>query len=168
MYVLTMSAETCKNSWTDKNYITKIPIAKLKDTNKKFSGLRGWEGRGKDQGRGKGTEKTEKEKETERLPFQPAPCGCLFRYQSARFQKGPVKEGAPCPLPTGLIKPGNQPVVRRLWVPDPQVGLSPMHAPVYSNLPLQLLPNGTSLGGRKIKVRILGRSDLQPTTRYEV
>ena len=36
------------------NYITKIPMTKLKDTNKKFSGQRGLEHRGEDQWRGKG------------------------------------------------------------------------------------------------------------------
>ena len=93
--------------------------------------------------------------------FQPTPCGYLFRHQPANFQKGPVKAVAPCPLPTGVIKPGNQPVVCCLWVSDPQVGLSPTHTPVYRNLPFQPVPNGTSLGGRKIKERILGQSYFQ-------
>ena len=43
-----------------------------------------------------------------------------------------------------------------------QVGLSPTGTPVYRNLPLERVPNGTSLGGRKIKVRRLGRSHFQP------
>ena len=64
-------------------------------------------------------------------------------------------EGAPCPLPTGVIKPGNQPVVHHFWVPNPQMGLLPMRPPVYRNLPFQPVPSGTSLGSRKIKVRIL-------------
>ena len=36
------------------NYITKTPMTKLKDTNKKFSGQRGLEHRAEDQRRGKG------------------------------------------------------------------------------------------------------------------
>ena len=50
---------------------------------------------------GGGTEKTEEGKEKERDCHFNLPCGCLFRHQSAHFQKGPVKEGTLCPLPPG-------------------------------------------------------------------
>lgn len=99
---------------------------------------------------GGGTEKTEKE-----IAVQPALSRYLFRHQPTCFQKGLVMEGAPCPLPTGVIKPGNQPVVHHFWVPNPQMGLLPMRPPVYRNLPLQPVPSGISLGSREIKVRIL-------------
>lgn len=76
------------------NCITKIPMTKLENINKGFQdkvdesvGVRT-----KGEIKGGKTEKTENEKETERerLPFPPTPCRCLFRYQTAGFQKGPV------------------------------------------------------------------------------
>ena len=108
--------------------------------------------------KGGGTEKTEKERKTQNerdCHFNPSPAGVHSGTKPARFQKGPVKEGAPCLLPTGVIKPRNQPVVRRLWDSNPQLGLSPMLTPVYRDLPLQPTPSGTSLVSRKIKLSIL-------------
>ena len=93
--------------------------------------------RTKGEQKGGGTEKTEKT-ERESLPFQPLHSAgvYLFRHQPAGFQKGPVREGAPCPLPTGVIKPRNQPLVHRLWACSPEVGFSPTHKPAYRYLPL--------------------------------
>ena len=51
--------------------------------------------------KGGGTENTAKKRHTERLPFQPIPCGCLLRHPATRFQKGLVKEGAPVSCPLG-------------------------------------------------------------------
>ena len=60
------------------NYITKIPMTKLKDTNKKYSGLRGWECRYRTKGelKGGGTEKTEKRKGQKEIAVSTAPCAC--------------------------------------------------------------------------------------------
>ena len=58
-------------------------------------------------------------------PFKPALCWGLFRHQFQDFKKGPVKEGAPCPLPTGAISPRNQPFVHCLRDSDSQVGFVP-------------------------------------------
>ena len=92
--------------------------------------------RNKGEVKGGRTEKTEKEKETEKdCLFQPAPCRCLFRHQPAGFQKGPMKGGAPCPLPTRVIKARKQPVVRHLWDGNTLVGLLPTRTPVYRDLP---------------------------------
>ena len=67
----------------------------------------------------------------------PTPVGVyLFRHQPAGFQKGPVREGAPCLLPTGVIKPRNQPFVHRLWACSPEVGFSPTPKPAHRNLPV--------------------------------
>ena len=127
-----MSAETCRNSWTDKPQ-----WQKLKDTNKKYSGLKGWECgyRTKGDVKGGGTEKTEKrENDRKRLQFQPPPVRVHpFRHQPVCFQKGPVKEGAPCALSTGVIKPGNQPVVHCCGTLTHRWD-SPMCTPVYGNL----------------------------------
>ena len=58
--------------------------------------------RTKGEQKGGGTEKTEKT-ERESLPFQPLHSAgvYLFRHQPAGFQKGPVREGAPCPAHWG-------------------------------------------------------------------
>lgn len=61
------------------NYITKIPMTKLKDTNKRFSGQRGLEHRGG------GTEKTENERE---IAISTHPLRVSVRHQPALFQKG--------------------------------------------------------------------------------
>lgn len=58
--------------------------------------------------------KTKRQKERA-CHFNLHPCGYLLRHQPVHFYKGQVKEGAPCPLSTGVIKLRNQPVVRHLW-----------------------------------------------------
>ena len=90
--------------------------------------------RPKGEQKGGGTEKTEKRKGAIAVSA-PAPAGVyLFRHQPAVFQKGPVREGAPCPLPTGVIKPRNQPLVHRLWACNPEVGFSPTRKPAYREI----------------------------------
>ena len=75
----------------------------------------------------------EKRKGQKEIAVSTAPCGRLFRHQPVCFQKGPVKEGAPCALPTGVIKPGNQPVVCRLWDSNPQVGLTHVYTSIWES-----------------------------------
>ena len=101
-----MLAETCRSSWTDKTTLQTKDTSHKTDTNKKF--LDKGDGRAGVRIKGEvkrgGTEKMKKrQKESERLQFQLFPCRCLFRHQPSRFQKGPVKEGASCPQPTGVI-----------------------------------------------------------------
>ena len=118
------------------NCIIKIPMTKLENRNKGFQDKEDKSIGVRTEGEIKGgdTEKTGNEKETgrERLPFQPTPCRCLFRPQPAGFQKGLVKDRAPCPLPTRVIKPGKQTVVHPGWDSNPQVGLSPNPENLYA------------------------------------
>ena len=97
----------------------RCPSQKLRTQASSFQNKGDWSVgvRTKGEVKGGGTEKTEREKETgkERLHCEPTTCGCVFGHQAACFQKGPVKEGAPCPLPARVIKPGNQSVVHHLW-----------------------------------------------------
>ena len=72
----------------------------------------------------------------QRLLVQPL-CMCLFKHQPASFWKGSRKEGAPCPVPTEVIKTRNWLVVDHLWIPSLQVGPSSTHPPAYRNLLLQ-------------------------------
>lgn len=74
-------------------------------------------------------------------------------------------EGGPCPRPSGVIRPRDQPGGRRSWAPSHRWGCHscPHQAlPPYRNLPLQPVPSGMCLGGRETKMRLLGRWDLQP------
>lgn len=74
-------------------------------------------------------------------------------------------EGGPCPRPSGVIRPRDQPGGRRSWAPSHRWGCHPCPCqalPPYRNLPLQPVPSGTCLSGRKTKMRLLGRWDLQP------
>lgn len=74
-------------------------------------------------------------------------------------------EGGPCPRPSGVIRPRDQPGGRRSWAPSHRWGCHPcphQALPLYRNLPLQPVPSGTCLGGRETKMRLLGRWDLQP------
>lgn len=144
----TVSVKTHRSSRTDKTTShTKIPMTKPKDTSKSFQDKEDWNREMRTEGevKGGGTERTENGKEAERLPFPPTHCGCLFRSQPIRFQKGPVKERAPCPLSTRVIKPGKQSVVHHVWDCSPQVELSPACTPVFRNLSLQPTPMGLLL-----------------------
>ena len=162
-------AETSSSSWTDKTTLqTKIPITKLKDTDRKFLGQRGQECRCEDQGRGKGRrDRKDWKRERERLTFQPIACGYLFRYQPVCFQKGPVKERASCALPTKVIKPRNQTIVRCLWERNPKVDT---HLCIhqyteichFSPFPVELLLVAGNKGEN------IGTIGLLATTRYEL
>ena len=90
------------------NCIIKVAITKLKDTKifqDKGAGSVGV--RTEEEVKGGGTEKTEKQRE---CCFYLPPCRCLFRHQAAHFRKGPVKEGAPCLLPTRCSSPEASPL----------------------------------------------------------
>ena len=90
--------------------------------------------RTKGEQKGGGTEKTEKRKGSH-CRFSPCTCGCLFiQAPTCRLPERPVREGAPCPLPTGVIKPRNQPPVHRLWACSPEVGFSPTNKPAYREI----------------------------------
>ena len=94
-----------------------------------------------------GTEKTENETERESaIASHPLPV--FIQAPTAYFQKGPVKEGACCPLPTKMNK------ARKPACCPSHVGLSPTagpltYTPVYRNLLLQPIAYGTSLCSRK-------------------
>ena len=102
--------------------------------------------------KGGGTEQTDRERETEkeRLHFEPTSCGCVFGHQAACFQKGPVKEGAFCPLPARVIRPGNQSVVHRLWDSHPCIHQS------IENCRLRLFPGGLLLAAGKYRQEYWG------------
>ena len=87
------------------NYITNRYKSQKKDTNKKFFDKRDGRAGVRIKGEVKrgGTEKMKRDRKRERLQFQCVPCRRLFRHQPTCFQKGPVKEGASCPQPTGVI-----------------------------------------------------------------
>lgn len=71
------------------------------------------------------------------------------------------REQAPCPRPTEVVKPRNQPLGGCLWAPNLQVGVSPMHTPTYRNLPLQPVPSRIFLGEN------FGRTEFPSTTQDE-
>ena len=158
----TVSTEAYRGSWTDKTTSqTKIPVTELKDTT--LAQDRGLEFRGEVQGRAKGRRdrkrrKWDRDRDTERhCNLSPQ---LSIQDQPAHFQKGPEKEGAPCPLPTRMIKPRNQTVVCPAWDCNPQAGRWSTRTPVCRRS--QPVPSSASLGGRKIKVRMWGQLDFQP------
>ena len=134
----TMSAETCRSSWTDKPQ-----WQKLKDTNKKYSGLRGWECRYRTKGelKGGGTEKTEKrERDRKRLQVQPLPVGVYSGTNLCASRKGQLRREHPvhCPLGWSSLETSQLYVdcgtLTHRWD-------SPMCTPVYGN-PLQHFSKG--------------------------
>ena len=111
---------------------------KLKDTNKKYSGLRGWECRYRTKGelKGGGTEKTEKrERDRKRLQFQPPPVCVYSGTNLCASRKGQLRREHPvhCPLGWSSLETSQLYVdcgtLTHRWD-------SPMCTPVYGN-PLQ-------------------------------
>ena len=86
---------------------------------------------------GGGTEKTENENEKEReIIIATHPLGVFIQAPTACFQKGPVKEGAHCPLPTQMNKSRKPAHCPSHVGPSPTGG--PLTCiPVYRNLLLQ-------------------------------
>lgn len=84
--------------------------------------------------KGGGTEKTEKEKEIQRnIAIPTHPLQVSIQAPACRLPERAVKRGAPCPLPSRVIKPGNQTVIHPVWDCKPEERLSPTCTPVYRN-----------------------------------
>ena len=67
--------------------------------------------------KGGGTEKTEKEKEIQRnIAIPTHPLQVSIQAPTCRLPERAVKRGAPCPLPSRVIKPGNQTLYVWLYI----------------------------------------------------